>query len=162
MSNSKLLEEYFNSNSLKLGEPVIKKIAGPTGDIIHTWHSEDGWFALTWNDDNIYTIWDLGNNQPLSSFGDISGVKELYTRNYMYDDHGVNPAPERIAKVTDVAITLEGKTAVMALDDSTCIIWDVQNSEPIMRLVGYATGATPIAITPDDKTLIMSQFDDFW
>jgi WD40 repeat protein len=156
-----MFTEYFNSKSIRSKEPDLKYFERPVGDIIRIWNSPQGWRSITRNEDKTYTLWNLEKVQPISSFGDTGKIDEIFTRNYKYDQHVVEPFGHR-SEITDFAITSDEKIAVTALKDSTCITWDVQNNKPVIRLVGFSTGASPIAITPDGKRMIMSQKDPFW
>lgn len=156
-----MFTDYFNSKSLRSEVPDLTYFEGPVGDIIRIWNSPKGWRSVTRNADDTYTLWDLERIQPISSFGDTSKIKDLLTRNYEYNHHRVEPFGPG-SKVTGFAISPDEKIAVTALEDSTCITWDVQNNKPVMRLVGFTSGASPIAITPDGEKMIMSQNDPFW
>ncbi len=156
-----MFTDYFNSKTIRTEEPDLTFFEGPEGDVIRIWNSPQGWRSISRNEDKTYTLWNLEIIQPISSFGDTGKIDEIVTRNYEYDHHGVEPFGRK-SDVTCFAITPDGKIAATALKDSTCITWDVQNDKPVMRLVGFSTGASPIAITPDGKKMIMSQNDPFW
>jgi len=113
-----MFTEYFNSKSLRSEEPDLTYFEGPVGDAIRIWNSPQGWRSITRNEDKTYTLWNFEKIQPISSLGDTDKIDEIFTRNYEYGHHGVEPFGRK-SDVTCFSITPDGKIAATALKDST-------------------------------------------
>ncbi len=156
-----MLVEYFNSKSINSTEPERINFTCPGGELIHIWKTEKGKLGITRNNDDSYTFWNFEKMTPISHLFNKNYEDELFTRNYRFNKHRLEIPLEK-KEVQGFAMAPNGETAAIALQDSTCVIWDLINDRPIMRLVGFSTGVVPIEITADGNFLIISQYDPFW
>ncbi|RLD81546.1 MAG: hypothetical protein DRJ15_04120 [Bacteroidetes bacterium] len=109
--------------------------------------------------------WNYSNSGPVGKAANVC-IPENHHSLLLHSPHtrpSWNPLPQVLKTLkghTKVAITPDGKRAVSASEDKTCILWDLNSGEALKTLKGHTKEVYAVAITADGKRAISASRDE--